>query len=96
MKVEPKKKVKKRGYKKRPKNKQELSSFSGTTRKKKAAPVEKKPKVNFEFQDMEGNKYNTSQGRLKIDQDGGVSFLMKVEDSWKTLKGHLITIKMNK
>lgn len=88
------KEVNKKGYKKKPKNKNELESFSGAT-KKKTPPVEKKPKVSFEFVDLEGNHYQTGQGRLKIDQEGGVSFLLKLEDTWKTIKGHIKTIIIN-
>ncbi len=93
--MSPKKEVNKKGYKKRPKNKNEIDSFSGVIKKKKAPPVQKKPKVTFEFQDEQGITYKTGEGRLKIDKDGGVSFLLSVEDTWKTLKGHIKNIKIN-
>ena len=93
MKARPK--INKKGYKARPKNKQEMGSFSGVI-KKKLIMAEKKPRVEFEFVSLEGVLYKTGDGRLKIDQTGGVSFLVKGEVYWKTIKGNLKWIKIRK
>lgn len=92
--MDPKKEVNKKGHRRKPKNKNELESFSGVTKKKKVLVVDKKPKVDFIFEDLEGKRYTTADGRIKIDQQGGVSFLLKIEETWKTIKGHLVTIKV--
>jgi len=78
--------------KKRPKNKQEISSFSGVRKKKKIILPENKPKVVFEFIADDGVIYNF--GRLKIDTTGGVSFLINTVTGWKPIKGKLKWIKI--
>jgi hypothetical protein len=77
--------------KKRPKNKQELSSKSGH-RPKKELP--RKIVVEFSFTTKEGVVYKQPQGRIKVSQDGGVSCLILTEEGWKPVKAILNFIKM--
>jgi len=90
------KQVKKKGYKRKPKNKNEIDSFSGVLKKKKVVHPEKKLKVDFEFVTLDGQHYKGGQGRLKVDLEGGVSFLLKGDISWKSLKGNLLWIRIKK
>lgn len=78
-------------YKKRPKNKQELTSQSGY-RPKKELP--KKTIVEFSFTTQEGEIFKAPNGRLKIMQDGGVSCLVKTDRGWSAIKAKLDFIKM--
>jgi hypothetical protein len=78
-------------YKRRPRNKQELSSKSGK-RVRKILP--KKTIVEFEFSYM-GKIYKNGDGaRLKIMDDGGISCLITWEDRWMPVKATLEKIKM--
>lgn len=75
--------------KQRVKNKQELSPKSGTKPK-----IEYKDKIIFEFE-SEGVKYkNGGIGRIKIDKDGIMSFLIKIENKWKGVKGKILKLKV--
>lgn len=91
----PKARVRKRGYKKKPKNKNEIDSFSGVIKKKKKPLEYKKPMVEFQFT-HEGRRYGNNKGRLKIDIHGGVSCLLLLETGWKNVKGILNYIKIKK
>lgn len=75
----------------RTKNKQELNPKSGV---KKKSP-EKKTIIRFLFEDMKGTKYRNGTGRLKVDKEGCISFLVLTEDnSWKGVKGKLVSLKV--
>lgn len=79
------------GYKKRPKNKQELSPKSGVKKK----PV-MRDRVLFEFE-SEGNKYrNGGEGRIKLCKDGFLTFVVKNEGKWKNVKGELKKLRLIK
>ena len=79
--------------KKKPKNKQELSPESGAKKKNKK---ETKLKVEFQITTKEGVKYLPPNCRLKIDQNGFISCLIKIEEKWKAVKAtedHLKVVK---
>ena len=69
-------------------NKNELSP------KPKKAP-EKKVVVRFRFEGIDGKKYGIPLARLKINENGGVSCLTKIENKWKAIKGKLISLKIS-
>lgn len=79
-------------YKKRPKNKESIPPNSGVRKK----PIYKK-RVIFEFE-REGQVLRNVKDpvRLKVMQDGGISFLIQTEKGWIPIKGDLISIKMVK
>lgn len=79
-------------YKKRPKNKQEIDDFSGSKRK----PIEPKIKISFQFTDRQGVSYKPPVGRLKIDQNCGVSCLILKDGKWHPIKAHLDFIRKKK
>jgi hypothetical protein len=56
---------------------------------------EKKIVVRFDFLGDDGNKYKIPKARLKINENGGASCLIKDEEGkWKAIKGKLKSIKM--
>ena len=69
-------------------NKNELSP-------KSKKPPEKKIVVRFSFTGIDGKKYGIPNARLKINENGGISCLTKIEDKWKAIKGKLNTIKIS-
>jgi hypothetical protein len=72
-------------------NKNELSPKSGVTKK----PPEKKVVVDFEFIGIDGVKYKLPNARLKVNENGGASCLIKdKDDKWKAIKGKLKSIKL--
>lgn len=81
------------GYKKRPKNKQELNPFSGVTKKRKKTPPAKKVVVTFGFSVGE-KKYGNGTGRIKVSTNGSTQCLIPHEDKWLIVKGVLDFIKM--
>lgn len=78
------------GYKRRPKNKQEISPNSGSRDKK---PPVFKTKIRFTFT-SESITYTNGQGRLKVDTEGFISFLIKDQDKWKNVKGELVSLQV--
>jgi hypothetical protein len=59
-------------------------------------PPEKKIVVRFSFTGIDGKKYGIPNARLKINENGGASCLIKdIEGKWKAIKGKLNTIKIN-
>lgn len=76
-------------YKKKPKNKQELPSSSGSKKK----PVYR-DKIIFEFKTEEGIFKNGGEGRLKLDNKGYFTFVIKKEGKWKNVKGVLLKLKL--
>ena len=56
---------------------------------------EKKIVVRFDFLGDDGNKYKIPKARLKINENGGASCLIKDEEGkWKAIKGKLKSIKI--
>lgn len=56
---------------------------------------EKKTVVRFDFEGDDGLKYRIPKARLKINENGGASCLIKdEEDKWKAIKGKLKSIKI--
>lgn len=80
-------------YKKRPKNKQEMDSFSGA-KPKRAPTYEEKIKIDFCCVDAEGNEYRPPEARLKTTKEGYISFVVQTETGWKPLKAKLIDLKV--
>jgi hypothetical protein len=79
-------------YKKRPKNKQELSPKSGF-RPKKELPT--KTLVEFGFTTRDGVKHKNLSGRLKITEEGDIQCLVRdSEGKWRNVKGKLDFIRM--
>lgn len=75
----------------RNKNKHELNPKSGARKKL----PEKKTVIKFLFEDMQGVKFRNGTGRLKIDKEGCISFLILTENNdWKGIKGKLISLKV--
>ena len=69
-------------------NKNELSA-------KAKKPPEKKTVVRFSFTGIDGLKYRIPKARLKINENGGASCLIKDEEGkWKAIKGKLKSIKI--
>jgi len=59
-------------------------------------PPEKKIVVRFSFEGIDGKKYGLPNARLKINENGGTSCLIKDEfNKWKAIKGELKSIKIN-
>jgi len=58
-------------------------------------PPEKKTVVRFSFAGIDGEKYGLPNARLKINENGGASCLIKDENNkWKAIKGKLKSIKI--
>ena len=56
---------------------------------------EKKVVVRFDFEGVDGLKYRIPKARLKINENGGASCLIKDEKGkWKAIKGKLKSIKI--
>ena len=56
---------------------------------------EKKTVVRFDFEGDDGLKYRIPKARLKINENGGASCLIKDEEGkWKAIKGKLKSIKI--
>jgi len=56
---------------------------------------EKKTVVRFDFEGDDGLKYRIPKARLKINENGGASCLIKDENNkWKAIKGKLKSIKI--
>lgn len=56
---------------------------------------EKKIVVRFDFKGDDGLKYRIPKARLKINENGGASCLIKDEEGkWKAIKGKLKSIKI--
>ena len=56
---------------------------------------EKKVVVRFDFEGINGLKYRIPKARLKINENGGASCLIKDENNkWKAIKGKLKSIKI--
>jgi len=56
---------------------------------------EKKTVVRFDFESDNGLKYRIPKARLKINENGGASCLIKDENNkWKAIKGKLKSIKI--
>jgi hypothetical protein len=85
------------GYKRKPKVRQELDSFSGVKKKrKKRVPPYQKPMLSFSFTFNE-IEYTNGTGRIKITTEGGVQLLIQnVEGVWIGVKGILNFIKIKK
>lgn len=77
--------------KKRPKNKQEMSSFSG---KKKRPALKYKTRIDFSFKTVDETVYKNGQGRIKITEEGDPQYLIKVNHKWQTVKAELLTLKV--
>lgn len=77
--------------KKRPKNKQEMSSFSG---KKKRPALKYKTRIDFSFKTEDQTVYKNGQGRIKITENGDPQYLIRVNDKWQTIKAELLTLKV--
>lgn len=80
-----------RNKKRKPKNKQEISSQSGKKPKKK---LRTKQVVDFQFTTRDGMQWKIPCARLKIDNVGGASCLTKENDAWHPVKAHLDWIKI--
>jgi hypothetical protein len=77
-------------YKRRPKNKQELPPKRV---KKKELP--KKTIVEFGFTTQDGINYNNGTGRIKINEKGEITCLIRdEEEKWKNVKGKLDYVRM--
>lgn len=84
--------------KKRPHNKEEMSSQSGKKRRK---VLRFKQVVDFQFTTSDNIRHwrtassgGIANARIKVNQDGGVSCLLKEDGLWKTIKAHLDWIKL--
>jgi hypothetical protein len=78
-------------YKKRPKNKQELPAKSGVKNK----PVFR-DRIIFEFEVNTEVFRNGNEGRLKLDNKGYFTFVIKREGKWQNVKGKLRKLKLIK
>jgi hypothetical protein len=57
---------------------------------------EKKIVVHFDFEGIDEKKHSLPNARLKINENGGTSCLIKDEfNKWKAIKGELKSIKIN-
>ncbi len=56
---------------------------------------EKKVVVRFSFEGVDGKKYGLPLARLKVNENGGSSCLIKQDGKWKAIKGKLQSIKIS-